>query len=85
MMTTVFVDATDPRKPREISRDARDPQGPQQKDIEHLADVFSQRGRTVRVHCVGQYVKPWRKQSGLDIVYESHNGAATADFRTVSA
>lgn len=84
-MTTVFVGATDPRKPREIARDARDPTGDKQKDIERLADVYSQRGRTVRVHVAGLYIKPWRKQAPLDVVYESHGGQATPDYRTVVA
>jgi hypothetical protein len=84
-MSTVFVDASDPRKPREISRDARDPQGDARREIERYADALSQRGRTVRVHVVGVHVKPWRKQSQLDIVYESHDGRATPDYRTVGA
>lgn len=83
-LTTVFVDATDPRKPREIHRDARDPQGKAQQEIEHTCRIYSQRGKTVRVHVVGQYIKPWRKQDYLDIAYEAHDGEPTHDFRTAS-
>jgi hypothetical protein len=82
-MTTVFVDASDPRKPREICRDSRDPTGDAQKGIEHLADAYSRCGRTVRVYAIGQYVPPWRKNP--TVLYESRDGRATPDFRTVSA
>jgi hypothetical protein len=82
-MTTVFVDVTNPRRPREIARDARDPTGPAQESIERLADAYSRPGKTVRVFCDGRYVKPWRKQGDLDAAYETHDGWATPDYRTV--
>jgi hypothetical protein len=84
-MTTVFVDVTNPRRPREIARDARDPYGPAQESIERLADAYSRPGKTVRVHCAGRYVLPWRKQGCMDVAYETHDGRATQDYRTVGA
>lgn len=84
-MTTVYVDATPGQRPWEISRDARDPQGPAQTEIENLADTFARwrPGRVVRVYAVGRYLKPWRKQAKLDICYESKDGHATPDYRVV--
>lgn len=86
-LTTIFVDVTDKRRPFEIHRDARDPQGAAQREIEVTADRYSlaRPGRVVRVYVVGQYVKPWRQQSALDVQYEAKDGRATPDYRTVGA
>lgn len=83
--TTVFVDATNTRRPFEIHRDARDPQGPAQKEIEATADRYSleRPGRVVRVYIDGPHVKPWRQQLEIDVCYEAYEGRATPDFRTV--
>jgi hypothetical protein len=81
MMSTVFINATDPRYPRELARDARDPTGNDQADIENLARAYSRKGKLIRVHAVGQDVRPWRKQRGIDIIYEAFDGEPTADFR----
>jgi hypothetical protein len=76
-MQSVLVDFTNPRRPYEIQRDARDPYGP---DVEHLADVLSARDRTVRVYETGPYVPGWRH--GATVIYEAHAGTATPDYRS---
>lgn len=81
--TTVIVDATDKKRPREIQRDARDPQGPAQKDLERMADNYSRGGRTIRLYPAGQYVTPWRKRKAGDCEYEAFDGQATPDFRPI--
>jgi hypothetical protein len=77
-VTTVFVDFTDRRRPREISRDARDPFDAA-ASIEQYARVLSASGRTVRVYALGQYIPRWRDSKTP--LYEARDGAATEDFR----
>jgi hypothetical protein len=83
-MTTVFVDYTNPSRPREIARDARDPFD-HQPAIEQLADAYTRRqfasdpGRIVRVYASGLYVPHWRQNN--NVLYESCGGRATEDFR----
>jgi hypothetical protein len=77
-MTTVFVLVPSKGRPRELARDARDPQE-EQTAIESLADVYSRGARMVRVYPAGMYIKPWRQQK--DPQYESYDGHATPEFR----
>jgi hypothetical protein len=46
--STVIVDATNKRKPHELHRDARDPQGDAHKNLERMADTYSRGGRTIQ-------------------------------------
>lgn len=84
-MTTVFVDATDRRRPREIARDARNPLE-QTAAIEKVADSYSSSrpDRRILVFADDRYVTPWRKRQD-DPLYESIGGQATPDFRTVAS
>lgn len=76
--TAVMVDVTDLKRPREVWRDARDPQGAGQADLERLTRQLSENGRTIRLYVVGQYVKPWRKRMrDIDAEYEARNGKPT--------
>jgi hypothetical protein len=78
--TAVLVDVTDIKRPREVWRDARDPQGADQADLERLTRQLSENGRTIRLYVVGQYVKPWRKRMrDIDAEYEARNGQSQAD------
>lgn len=81
-MSTVFVDATNPRRRRELARDARDPFA-QQQAIESLADAYSRSGKTVQVYPAGLYVKPWRESR--EPLYESAHGRATPGYRPPAA
>lgn len=58
---TVYVDATS--KPREIARDARDP-NEHLDEVQRVADAYrGGRGdRVVRVYAVGTGLPPWRQQ-----------------------
>lgn len=76
-MTTVFVDATNPRRRRELARDARDPFDDAQA-IKNLADAYSRSGKTVQVYPAGLYVKPWRESR--EPLYESAHGLATRGY-----
>jgi hypothetical protein len=82
--TAVFVDFTNPRKPFEIHRDARDPQGSAQAELEQHTRIYSLGGRTVRLYVVGQYVKPWRQRKGeIDAEYEARDGQPTDPYRSI--
>lgn len=81
-MSTVFVDASEPRRRRELARDARDPFD-QQKAIEQAADAYSRGGKVVQVYPSGRYVKPWRESR--EPLYESAHGRATPGYRPPAA
>jgi hypothetical protein len=82
MTSAVFVDVTT-RFRYEIARDARDPLGDDQAELERLCDVYSSRrpDRVVRLFAVGRYVTPWRHHA--DPIYESMGGQPTPDYRPI--